>query len=82
MKQAAVKTNLLLEEVVLSIQEINKNIVINTKPYLTPKEVCSFLSFSRKSFDRLVNDGTIPIHRIGKGRIYVRRADIDLIFQS
>jgi len=77
-----VKTSLLLEEMVEVLQDLKTNMLASSKPFLTPKEVCLLLSFSRNTFDRLVGKGTIPVHRLGGRRVYVRRIDLEALFLS
>mgnify|MGYP006175906265 CR=1 FL=1 len=79
-KQAVVKTNILLESINKTIKDMTRQLDLHTKTYLTPMEVCSFLKFSRKSFDRLVKSGTLKTHRLGAGKLYVKRSDIDHYF--
>ena len=44
---------------------------------LTPKEVCEMLKIGRATFDRLKNDGTLPVYRIGKAkRWYCKRSEL------
>ncbi len=81
-KQAAVRTNILLEETLKEIRNINNSLILATKPYLTPNEVCQLLSIGRKTFDRMVNNKTFPTYRLEQRKIYVKRSDIDKLFNS
>ncbi len=78
-KEAALKTNILLEEILNAVRQTNRHLAVSGKPYLTPDEVCTLLSFSRKSFTRLVQKTQLAIYRFGKKQ-YIKRDDLDKLF--
>lgn len=81
-KRANIQTNILLEEVLKEIKNINNNILLSSKPYLTPNEVCQLLNIGRATYNRLVIDKTFHPYQIGKRRVYIKRTDIDKLFIS
>lgn len=44
--------------------------------FLTPLELASLLRISRTTLERLIAQGTLPIHRFGRQRRFLR-ADVD-----
>lgn len=50
--------------------------------YLIPKQVCQLLSFNRSTFERYVENGIFKLYRLGKGKVYVKRSEIDDLFQN
>ena len=50
--------------------------------YLVPTQVCELLSINRSTFERYVDSGIFRIYRLGKGKIYCKRSEIDTLFNS
>lgn len=58
-----------------------RTIMTQTEQYLVPSKVCSLLSINRSTFDRFTREGIFRIYRLGKGKVYVKRSEIDQLFQ-
>lgn len=43
---------------------------------LTISDVCVLLSLSRSTVNRMIRDGSIPTHKVGKRAVRIRREDI------
>ncbi len=78
-KQAALKTNILLEEILTEMRQTNRHLAVSGKPYLSSDEVCTLLSFSRKSFARFVQKTQVAVYSFGKKQ-YIKREDLDKLF--
>jgi len=81
-KSSAIKTNLLLEEIAASIKSIETEIHLSLRPYLTVKEVGNLLNMSRTSIYRLTESGKLPLYTLGNRKVYIKRSDIDNLFQN
>lgn len=65
------------ESRVITKNKIEKPIVeLNTKDYLTIKEVCQLLAISRSTLWRSVKNKDIPSIKIGRRTLF-KRADVD-----
>ena len=76
------KTNLLLEEIAASVKAIQTQIQIANKPYLSLREASLLLNISKASIYRLTEKGVIPTYDIGLDKQFVKRVDIDNLFQN
>lgn len=81
-KSSNIKTNLLLEEIAESVKAIKTQIQVAHKPYLSLKEASVLLNVSKASIYRLTEKGIIPTYDIGLDKRFVKRMDIDSLFQS
>lgn len=53
------------------------------KELLTPNEVCKILKIGRNTFERLKNNGDLPVQRTkGARKIYVTREDLEQLMCS
>lgn len=59
-----------------------RTIMTQAEQYLVPSKVCSLLSINRSTFDRFTREGIFRIYRLGKGKVYVKRSEIDQLFQA
>lgn len=55
--------------------------LLETKPFLKVMELSKILNVSRSTIYNLINNGTIPIIKVGK-RTLISRQDVDHIFKS
>lgn len=55
--------------------------LLEAKPFLKTAELSKILNVSRSTIYNLINNGTIPIIKVGN-RTLIKRQDIDHIFQS
>lgn len=81
-KSSSIKTNLLLEEIAASVKAIQTQIQIANKPYLSLREASLLLNISKASIYRLTEKGVIPTYDIGLDKQFVKRVDIDNLFQN
>lgn len=81
-KSQAIKTNLLLEEIVASLRAIETEIHISFRPYLTINEVEVLLNMSRTTIYRLTEKGVLPLYVVGDKKNYIKRSDIDKLFKN
>lgn len=73
----------LLNEVISKLDQIlisQNSIAMRAEQYLVPSQACNLLSINRSTFDRFVQDGIFKIYRLGKGKVYVKRSEIDQLF--
>lgn len=73
----------LLNEVISKLDQIlitQNKIVLQRDQYLVPSQACNLLSINRSTFDRFAQVGIFKIYRLGKGKVYVKRSEIDQLF--
>lgn len=73
----------LLADIVTKLERImtvQDKMIRDTEQYMVPSQACKLLSINRSTFDRFVRKGIFRIYRLGKGKVYVKRSEIDQLF--
>lgn len=72
----------LLSQICQQVQELTSK---DQKELMTPAEVCKALKCSRSTYERLKNDGVLPVVKVNKAKgskDYVRRSDLDELIKN
>ena len=75
----------LLNEIISRLDQvltIQNRSLQREEQYLVPAQACKLLSINRSTFDRFVHEGIFKIYRLGKAKVYVKRSEIDQLFQG
>jgi len=75
----------LLKDILVKLDQIiasQSDIPQQQEQYLVPSQACTLLSINRSTFDRFVHEGIFKVYRLGKGKVYVKRSEINQLFVS